>query len=120
MVLDENAVSFDLVLTTPACPMKESIANACRTAIATMVDKNLKVDINITSNTQQSRGNNEVLSGIKNIIVHAHADLKFRGSFVSRVFSTVELKVQKLVNERVNKIREELRAEFRDKVSKVY
>ncbi len=71
VVLDENAVSFDLVLTTPACPMKESIANACRTAIATMVDKNLKVDINITSNTQQSRGNNDVLSGVKNIIAIA-------------------------------------------------
>lgn len=69
--LDASEVSFDLVLTTPACPLKESIANACRTAIATMVDKNLKVNINITSNTQVSRGNNEVLAGIKNIIAVA-------------------------------------------------
>ena len=69
--LTEAKVSFDLVLTTPACPLKESIANACRTAIATMVDKALEVDINITSNIQTSRGKNEVLSGIKNIIAVA-------------------------------------------------
>ena len=30
LVIDGNKISFDLVLTTPACPMKDSIANACR------------------------------------------------------------------------------------------
>lgn len=69
--LTEHKVSFDLVLTTPACPLKESIANACRTAIATMVDNAMEVDINITSNIQTSRDKNDVLSGIKNIIAIA-------------------------------------------------
>ncbi len=61
-------VAFDLVLTTPACPMKESIARACTTAIHTMVSADADVQINITSNVQSSRENSTVLSGIRNII----------------------------------------------------
>ena len=64
-------VAFDLVLTTPACPMKESIANACKNAIYTMVNSEAIVKINITSNVQQSRDDQSVLSGIKNIIAVA-------------------------------------------------
>ena len=66
-----NKISFDLVLTTPACPMKDSIANACRTAISTIVSDTAEVDMNITSNVQVSRDNNTVLGGIKNIIAVA-------------------------------------------------
>ena len=64
-------VAFDLVLTTPACPMKESIARACTTAIHTMVSADADVQINITSNVQSSRENSTVLSGIRNIIAVA-------------------------------------------------
>ena len=64
-------VAFDLVLTTPACPMKESIVNACKNAIYTMVNSEAIVKINITSNVQQSRDDQSVLSGIKNIIAVA-------------------------------------------------
>lgn len=71
LVIEENKISFDLVLTTPACPMKDSIANACRTAIKTMVSDTAEVDINITSNVQVSRDNNTVLSSIKNIVAVA-------------------------------------------------
>ena len=71
LVIDGNKISFDLVLTTPACPMKDSIANACRTAISTMVIKTAEVDINITSNVQVSRDNNTVLSSVKNIVAVA-------------------------------------------------
>jgi len=66
-----NRISFDLVLTTPACPMKDSIANACRTAISTMVSDTAEVNMNITSNVQRSREDNTVLSGIKNIVAVA-------------------------------------------------
>ena len=69
--IDSKNIAFDLVLTTPACPMKDSIANACKTAIHTMVDKEATVNINITSNVQVSRDNNTVLSSIKNIIAVA-------------------------------------------------
>jgi glycosyltransferase EpsF len=34
-------------------------------------------------------------AGIKNIIVHSHADLKFRGSFISKLVSNIELIIQK-------------------------
>jgi|TARA_B110000902_G_scaffold122760_1_gene143660 ATP-binding protein involved in chromosome partitioning len=71
LVIEGNKISFDLVLTTPACPMKDSIANACRTAISTMVSDTAEVEINITSNVQVSRDNNTVLGGIKNIIAVA-------------------------------------------------
>ena len=71
LVIEGDKISFDLVLTTPACPMKDSIANACRTAISTMVSDTAEVEINITSNVQVSRDNNTVLGGIKNIIAVA-------------------------------------------------
>jgi ATP-binding protein involved in chromosome partitioning len=67
----ESTIQFDLVLTTPACPLKETIANACRNAIATMVSNEAKVDINITSNVERSRTENEVLKTVKNIIAVA-------------------------------------------------
>ncbi len=71
LVIEDNKISFDLVLTTPACPMKDSIANACRTAISTMVSASAEVIINITSNVQVSRANNTVLGGVKNIVAVA-------------------------------------------------
>ncbi len=69
--IHDHEVAFDLVLTTPACPMKDSIANACKNAIHTMVDSEANVKINITSNVQRSRDDQSVLSGIKNIIAVA-------------------------------------------------
>ncbi len=71
VTIDDVIVGFDLVLTTPACPMKDSIANACTTAIKTMVSDQAKVNINITSNVQRSRDNNTVLGSVKNIIAVA-------------------------------------------------
>jgi ATP-binding protein involved in chromosome partitioning len=64
-------VSFDLVLTTPACPMKDSIANACKTAIHTMVSSDAQVKMNIKSDVQNSRDTNKVLGSVKNIIAVA-------------------------------------------------
>ncbi|MGZ5304232.1 MAG: iron-sulfur cluster assembly protein, partial [Bacteroidia bacterium] len=43
--IEGNKVSFRLVLTTPACPLKEVIKNACVTAIHHMVDQSLQVEI---------------------------------------------------------------------------
>ena len=57
LVIEGSKISFDLVLTTPACPMKDSITNACRTAISTMVSDTAEVEINVTSNVQVSRDN---------------------------------------------------------------
>ncbi|MDQ6888702.1 MAG: Mrp/NBP35 family ATP-binding protein [Bacteroidota bacterium] len=61
-------VSFTVVLTTPACPMKDLIKNACINAIQLLVDKEASVTVNFTSNTTSLRKDDTVLSGVKNII----------------------------------------------------
>lgn len=62
-----NKLKFDVVLTTPACPMKAHIEHACRNAIALFVDKNIEVEINMTSRVTSV--DSSQLKGIKNIIL---------------------------------------------------
>ncbi len=66
--IDGNNVSFTVVLTTPACPMKDLIKNACINAIQLLVNKEASVTVNFTSNTTSLRKDDNVLSGVKNII----------------------------------------------------
>ena len=69
LVIDGDAVSFTLVLTTPACPMKDMMKNACINAIKLMVNPNAIVTVNFTSNTSSNRLDpGTVLGGVKNII----------------------------------------------------
>ncbi|MCW3073870.1 MAG: ATP-binding protein [Flaviaesturariibacter sp.] len=64
-----NDVSFTIVLTTPACPMKEHMQNACINAIRILVNKEAAVTVNFTSSTTTIRADkNAVLPGVKNII----------------------------------------------------
>ncbi|MEO5643673.1 MAG: Mrp/NBP35 family ATP-binding protein [Bacteroidia bacterium] len=70
IVIDGNNVSFTVVLTTPACPMKELIKKACENAIIHYVDKDAVPLVNMTANvTTQRQGN--VLPNVKNIIAVA-------------------------------------------------
>lgn len=62
-----NKIKFDVILTTPACPLKGHIEHACRNAIALFVSKEAEVEINMTSRVT-SVDNNQ-LKGIKNIIL---------------------------------------------------
>lgn len=62
-----NKIKFDVVLTTPACPLKDHIEHACRNAIAHFVDKDIEVGINMTAQVKSTE--NEQLKGIKNIIL---------------------------------------------------
>lgn len=67
--IDGNYISFTIVLTTPACPMKEMMKIACVTAIKQLVNKDAIVKINFTSQTTSLRSDNKtVLPGVKNII----------------------------------------------------
>jgi ATP-binding protein involved in chromosome partitioning len=68
IVVNGNAVSFTVVLTTPACPMKDLIRNACENAVKILVNKEAVVTVNFTSNTTTLRKDKNVLSGVKNII----------------------------------------------------
>lgn len=65
--IEDQKIAFDVVLTTPACPLKDHIEHACRNAIAHFIDKDLEVQINMTSNVIGKQG--AQVSGIKNIIL---------------------------------------------------
>jgi ATP-binding protein involved in chromosome partitioning len=70
--IDGKKVSFSVILTTPACPLKELIHNACVRAIHTMVDKEAEVSVNLTSRVTSGRTDaSSVLKGVKNIIAIA-------------------------------------------------
>ena len=49
--IDGDAVSFTIVLTTPACPMKDLMKNASENAIKLLVNPKAQVQVNFTSNT---------------------------------------------------------------------
>jgi ATP-binding protein involved in chromosome partitioning len=67
--IDGDAVSFTIVLTTPACPMKDLMKNASENAIKLLVNSKAKVQVNFTSNTTSLRKDEKtVLSKVKNII----------------------------------------------------
>ncbi|HSC53230.1 MAG TPA: Mrp/NBP35 family ATP-binding protein [Phnomibacter sp.] len=69
IAIEGNDVSFTIVLTTPACPMKDMMANASTNAIKLLVNKEANVKVNFTSNTSSLRdGGNNQLPGVKNII----------------------------------------------------
>ena len=69
IAIDGNNVSFTVVLTTPACPLKDMIKNACINAVKLLVNKEAIVTVNFTSNTSSNRKDGKtILSGVKNII----------------------------------------------------
>ena len=68
VLIKDNQVSFTIVLTTPACPMKDLMKNASINAIKLLVNKDAQVQVNFTSNTTTNRKDDKVLPGVKNII----------------------------------------------------
>jgi ATP-binding protein involved in chromosome partitioning len=67
--IEGDAVSFTIVLTTPACPMKDLMKNASENAIKLLVNPKAQVQVNFTSNTTSLRKDEKsVLSKVKNII----------------------------------------------------
>ncbi|MFP4093291.1 MAG: Mrp/NBP35 family ATP-binding protein [Cyclobacteriaceae bacterium] len=64
-------VDFTVELTTPACPLKEVIRNACLDAIYEQVSSELQVHINMTSSVTTTRKNTPLLPQVKNIIAVA-------------------------------------------------
>ncbi len=67
--IDGNKVGFTVVLTTPACPMKDMLENACRNAILHFVSKDAEISINMSSRVTSRI--EPGLKDIKNIIVVA-------------------------------------------------
>lgn len=73
IVVDGIKVSFTVVLTTPACPLKELIRNACINAIKHYVAMDAEVEVNLTANVSSLRAaeQQQLLPGVKNIIAVA-------------------------------------------------
>lgn len=69
--VDGKKVSFDLVLTTPACPMKKKMSEDCVSAIHELVDREAEVSINLTSRKVEMPDPKEEFKNIKNTIVVA-------------------------------------------------
>ncbi|MEX1202436.1 MAG: Mrp/NBP35 family ATP-binding protein [Ferruginibacter sp.] len=67
--INDDKVSFTIVLTTPACPMKDLMKTASTNAVKLLVNKNAEVTVNFTSNTSSNRVDGKtILSAVKNII----------------------------------------------------
>lgn len=64
-------ISFSVVLTTPACPLKEILRKDCERAINEFVGDNYTLDINMTAKVTSTREETPVLPDIKNIIAVA-------------------------------------------------
>ncbi|MFB6274697.1 MAG: Mrp/NBP35 family ATP-binding protein [Halothece sp.] len=67
--LDNGALSFKLVLTTPACPLKEMIVDDCKKAVQDLPGVE-SVDVEVTSETPQQKSlpDREPVPGVKNIV----------------------------------------------------
>lgn len=71
IAVDGNKVSFTVVLTTPACPLKELIHNACVNAVKHYVSQEAEVEITMTANTSSGKAGKSGIPGVKNIIAVA-------------------------------------------------
>ncbi|MCB0732969.1 MAG: Mrp/NBP35 family ATP-binding protein [Flavobacteriales bacterium] len=71
IVIETGRVSFDVELTTPACPLKDMIRNACVNAVHHFVDKSLEVAPNMTSRVTSNRQEKAVLPEVRNVIAVA-------------------------------------------------
>jgi ATP-binding protein involved in chromosome partitioning len=70
--VDGKNVAFTVVLTTPACPLKDLIRNACINAVKHYVDKEAIVEVNMTAQVRSSGSpGKKGIPGIKNIIAIA-------------------------------------------------
>lgn len=67
-IRDDN-ISFTVVLTTPACPLKAVIEKDCINAVKSRIGDAVNVNVNFTSSTTTIRADkSNVLPGVKNII----------------------------------------------------
>lgn len=66
--VEDNTVRFNIVLTTPACPLKDIIKNDCIAAIHKYVSPDLVVLPNLTSRVRTAKRNVDMLKNVKNII----------------------------------------------------
>lgn len=64
-------VAFEVVLTTPACPLKELIRSDCEKAVRKVIGDKVELDITMSSEVTTLRQNSNFLPQVKNIIAIA-------------------------------------------------
>ena len=65
----DGQVSFTLVLTTPACPLREFIVEDCQKAVRTLPGvKDVTVEVTAETPQQKSLPDRQGIDGVKNII----------------------------------------------------
>ncbi|PWJ44502.1 Mrp/NBP35 family ATP-binding protein [Sediminitomix flava] len=69
--VEGKKVSFTVVLTTPACPLKERIRQDCENAVKEHVAEDLELDINMTATVTSYVADKKSLSEVKNVIAIA-------------------------------------------------
>jgi ATP-binding protein involved in chromosome partitioning len=69
--IDGNTLKFTVVLTTPACPLKELIKNNCEAAIAKFLGDDVVTEITMSSRVTTTRTQTPLLPSVKNIIAVA-------------------------------------------------
>jgi len=69
--VDGKSISFTVVLTTPACPLKEKIRQDCEEAIIKVAGEDVDINISMTSSVTSLRDNAQLLPGVKNIVAVA-------------------------------------------------
>jgi len=71
LVVEGENVNFTVMLTTPACPMKEMIHKASVNAVLHFVNKNAKVNVKMDADVTSRKKDKSALPGVKNIIAVA-------------------------------------------------
>jgi len=72
ITINGKKIAFKVVLTTPACPLKEQIRQDCEDAIHQYIADDTEVDIDVSSDVTSFRKDAKVLlPGVKNIIAVA-------------------------------------------------
>jgi ATP-binding protein involved in chromosome partitioning len=70
--ISEKSISFSVVLTTPACPLREMLKNQCLEAVGKLGVEGVEININMTSSVTTTRMEDlPVLPNVKNLIAIA-------------------------------------------------
>lgn len=71
LTVTEKAIGFTVVLTTPACPLKEKIKQDCHEAVERIAGAGIPITITITSSVTTTRNEAPLLPNVKNIVAIA-------------------------------------------------
>lgn len=68
IIVEGNNITFTVILTTPACPLKDIIERDCKESILRLISSDINVTIVFEANVLTARFDKLVLPGVKNII----------------------------------------------------